>query len=192
MPVFPSSAIACNNLSFSWPDGTVVLKGLNAAFSPGRTGLIGVNGTGKSTLLRLVAGRLAPTSGSVTVSGEIGYLAQDLTLDTSITVAALLGIAAKLGAIRAIENGDVSVATFDAIGDDWDIEDRARAKLDRLGLSHISLDDTVATLSGGEAIMTALTAVLVLRPDVMLLDEQTKNGDAGARLKLCAGVASLP
>ncbi|HSZ40764.1 MAG TPA: ATP-binding cassette domain-containing protein [Trebonia sp.] len=192
MPVSSSSAIACNNLSFSWPDGTVVLKGLNAAFSPGRTGLIGVNGAGKSTLLRLIAGQLAPASGSVTVSGEIGYLAQDLTLDTSITVAALLGIAGRLDAIWAIENGDVRTATFDAVGDDWDIEDRARAELDRLGLSRVRLDDTVATLSGGEAIMTALTALLLRRPEVLLLDEPTNNLDARARRRLYAAVESWP
>jgi ABC-type multidrug transport system ATPase subunit len=58
--------------AFPWPDGTPVLKGLNAAFSPARTGLIGANGAGKSTLLRLIAGRLVPASGSVTVSGDFG------------------------------------------------------------------------------------------------------------------------
>lgn len=51
------ASIACNDLTFSWPDGTAVLDGLNLALGPGRTGLIGVNGAGKSTLLQLIAGR---------------------------------------------------------------------------------------------------------------------------------------
>lgn len=187
-----SSAIVCSDLSFSWPDGTPVLVGLNAAFSPGRTGLIGVNGAGKSTLLRLIAGRLAPTSGSVTVSGDIGYLAQDLTLDTTVPVARLLGIATKLDAIRAIENGDVRPAAFDAVGDDWDIEERARTGLARLGLGHIGLDDPAGTLSGGEAMMTALTALFLRRPEVILLDEPTNNLDIDARRTLYAAIESWP
>ena len=58
--MFSATAIVRRDLSFSWPDGTSVLTGLNAAFSPGRTGLIGVNGAGKSTLLRLIAGTADP------------------------------------------------------------------------------------------------------------------------------------
>jgi ATPase subunit of ABC transporter with duplicated ATPase domains len=166
-----------------------VLDGLNAAFGPGRTGLIGVNGSGKSTLLRLIGGELRPSSGSVTVTGDVGYLPQNLTLDTGLPVASLLGIAAARDAIRAIENGDVSEAAFSAVGDDWDVEDRARAWLDRLGLAHVGLDDPVGRLSGGETIMTALTALFVRRPSVILLDEPTNNLDLDARGRLYAAVA---
>ena len=146
-------SVVFSDLSFAWPDGRVVVSGLNASFGPGRTGLIGVNGAGKSTLLRLIAGELRPTSGSVTVAGDIGYLPQDLTLGTEVTVAELLGITAVRDAIRAIEGGDTSVASFDAVGDDWDIEDRAREWLSKLGLAHLSLDDRVGRLSGGETVL---------------------------------------
>jgi ATPase subunit of ABC transporter with duplicated ATPase domains len=186
------AAITCSGLSFSWPDGIVVLSGLSAAFSLGRTGLIGVNGSGKSTLLRLIAGRLAPSAGSVTVTGDVGYLPQDLTLDVSAPVASLLGIQPVRDAIAAIESGDVSSAPFDTVGDDWDIEDRARAELDRLGLAHVGLDDPAGNLSGGEAIMTALTALFLRRPDVILLDEPTNNLDSGARQKLYDAVDAWP
>jgi ATPase subunit of ABC transporter with duplicated ATPase domains len=186
------SAIVIADLSFSWPDGTPAFSGLNAAFSPGRTGLIGVNGSGKSTLLRLVAGRLRPGSGTVTVSGDVGYLPQDLTLDTGATVASLLGIAAARDALRAIEAGDTSDEVYSAVGDDWDIEDRARAWLDRLGLTGIGLDDRVGRLSGGEAVMTALTALFLRRPEVILLDEPTNNLDLDARRRLYAAVAAWP
>jgi ATPase subunit of ABC transporter with duplicated ATPase domains len=142
-------SVVLSDLSFTFPNGRVVLIHLSASFHAGRTGLIGQNGSGKSTLLRLIAGALRPTSGSVTATGEIGYLPQDLTLDTSATVASLLGIAAARDAIRAIEAGSVDPAAFDAVGDDWDIEDRAREQLARLGLSRIGLDDPVGRLSGG-------------------------------------------
>ena len=110
-------SVVLSDLSFSWPNGRGVLDGLNAAFSPGRTGLIGVNGAGKSTLLALIAGRLRPSSGSVTVTGDVGYLPQSLTLDADARVASLLGIAGVLDAIDAIEAGDASEAAFDAVGD---------------------------------------------------------------------------
>ncbi len=183
-------SIVLSDLSFSLPDGRVVLSRLNAAFNPGRTGLIGANGSGKSTLLRLIAGRLRPTSGSVTVTGEVGYLPQNLTLDVGATVASLLGIAPVRDAIRAIEAGSVDPAAFDAVGDDWDIEDRAREWLARLGLAHVGLDDPVGRLSGGEAVLTALSAQLLRRPAALLLDEPTNNLDLDARRRLRAAVAA--
>ncbi len=185
-------SVVLNDLSFSLPDGRVVLSKLSASFNAGRTGLIGANGSGKSTLLRLVAGVLRPTSGSVTVTGEVGYLPQSLTLDVDATVASLLGIASVRDAIRAIEAGSVEPAAFDAVGDDWDVEDRAREWLARLGLSHVGLDDPVRRLSGGETMLTALSARLLRRPAVLLLDEPTNNLDLDARRRLYAAVESWP
>jgi ATPase subunit of ABC transporter with duplicated ATPase domains len=185
-------SVVLSDLSFSFPNGRVVLSGLNAAFGPGRTGLIGVNGSGKSTLLRLITGELRATSGSVTVAGEVGYLPQDLTLDTAAPVASLLGIAAVLDAIAAIEAGDVRPELFDAVGDDWDVADRALAWLSRLGLGHVGLDDRVGRLSGGEAVLTALAALFLRRPPVIVLDEPTNNLDLDARRRLYAAVESWP
>ncbi len=181
-------SVVLSDLSFLLPNGRALLAGLNVSFTPGRTGLIGVNGSGKSTLLRLIAGQLRPTSGSVTVTGEVGYLPQDLTHHTSATVAALLGVAPARDALRAIEGGSVDPAAFDAVGDDWGIEDRAREQLARLGLGHVGLDDPAVRLSGGEAVLTALSALLLRRPAVLLLDEPTNSLDLGARQRLAEAV----
>ena len=128
-----TAAIVCSDLSFSWPDGVSVLSGLNLSIGPGRTGLIGVNGSGKSTLLKLIAGELCPGSGAVRADGEVGYLPQAITLGARRTVSDLLGIGATRDALHAIEAGETSEDTFAAVGDDWDVEERARAWLDRLG-----------------------------------------------------------
>src|SRR5579871_2306644 len=181
-------SVVLSDVSFSFPDGRVLLDKLSAAFNPGRTGLIGVNGSGKSTLLRIITGELRPASGTVTVRGEVGYLPQNLTLDADASVASLLGIAAVRDAIRAIEAGSVDPCPFDVVGDDWDVEDRAKQWLGRLGLGHVSLDDPVRRLSGGETVLTALSALLLRRPAVLLLDEPTNNLDLDARRRLGAAV----
>ncbi|MGK5553828.1 ABC-F family ATP-binding cassette domain-containing protein [Actinomadura kijaniata] len=185
-----SFAVVCSDLTFGWPDGTLVLEGLNAAFGAGRTGLVGANGAGKSTLLKLIAGELRPLSGSVDVAGSVGHLPQDLPLGTARTVADLLGVGEARAALHAIERGEATEENFTAVGDDWDVEERARAELDRLGLHHLDLDRTVATLSGGETTMVGLAALLLARPDVLLLDEPTNNLDLDARRRLYEAVAS--
>ncbi|MGH3149913.1 MAG: ABC-F family ATP-binding cassette domain-containing protein [Streptosporangiaceae bacterium] len=185
-----TAAIVCSDLSFNWPDGSPVLSGLTVSFGPGRTGLIGVNGSGKSTLLRLIAGDLRPASGTVRASGEVGYLPQAIALGTHRSVSDLLGITRARSALHAIEAGQVGEQFFAAIGDDWDVEERARAWLDRLGLGRLDLDDRVAQLSGGEAVLVALAALFLRRPAVLLLDEPTNNLDLDARRRLYDEVAA--
>ncbi|MCF6475264.1 ABC-F family ATP-binding cassette domain-containing protein [Nonomuraea sp. MG754425] len=187
-----SISIVVDHVSFAWPDGTGVLDGLDAAFPAGRTGLIGLNGSGKSTLLKIVAGELVPRTGSVSVPGVVGHLPQNVVLGAGRTVSDLLEISRTRAALHAIERGDVAEEHFAAVGDDWDVEERALAELDRLGLAHLGLDRTVGTLSGGETVMVALAAQLLKRPDVLLLDEPTNNLDLDARQRLHAAVTAWP
>jgi ATPase subunit of ABC transporter with duplicated ATPase domains len=185
----PSPAVACCGLSFAWPDGTPVLDHLDASFPTGRTGLIGRNGSGKSTLLRLVAGELRPAAGTVTVSGPVVSLAQHLP--GRATVAELLGIADARRALHAITAGNVTPANLAAVGDGWDIEERALSVLDRLRLP-ADLDRTVGTLSGGEAVLTGVAGLLLRRGAISLLDEPTNNLDRAARAVLYEAVATWP
>ncbi|MCT9138843.1 ATP-binding cassette domain-containing protein [Streptomyces violarus] len=186
------TSITVTSLSFTWPDGSPVFEGLDVAFGPGRTGLVGANGSGKSTLLKLIAGELAPADGSVRVAGEVGYLPQNVTLDTTLRVDQALGIAAQRAALHAIEAGDVAEAHFETVGDDWDVEERALATLGELGLGHVELDRTIGEVSGGESVLLRLAALLLRRPDVLLLDEPTNNLDLYARRRLYTAVQSWP
>jgi len=185
-----SASIAVSDLGFGWPDGSAVFDGLSFTLGPGRTGLIGVNGSGKSTLLRLIAGDLTPARGSVEVFGSLGYLPQEITLRSSLPVDEALGVAPQLRALAAIERGDASPENFAAVGDDWDVTERAGATLARLGLGHLGLDRTVGEISGGEAVLLGLAAQFLRRPDVLLLDEPTNNLDIAARARLYEAVAS--
>lgn len=182
--------ITCSDLSFDWPDGTPVFDGFQLAVGPGRTGLIGLNGCGKSTLLKLITGELTSTGGQLSIAGSIGHLPQTVTFDTTLRVDAALGIDTARTALHAIEAGEATEANFAAVGDDWDVEERALAALDQLGLAGIGLDRTTGELSGGECVLLRLAALLLARPDVLLLDEPTNNLDLRARRRLYAAVES--
>jgi ATPase subunit of ABC transporter with duplicated ATPase domains len=178
------SSIVVSNLSFAWPDDTPLFSELTFSVPSGRTGLVAPNGVGKSTLLRLVTGEYRPTAGAVTVDGTLGYLPQTLPFDADRSIADVLGVAPVIAALDALAAGDASEAIFAAIGDDWDVEERLRAQLDRLGLAHLALDRPLASLSGGEVVSIGLAAELLRRPDVLLLDEPTNNLDVDARRRL--------
>jgi ATPase subunit of ABC transporter with duplicated ATPase domains len=178
------SKIICSTLSFAWPDGTSVFEDLSFTVGTGRNGLVAPNGAGKSTLLKLIAGEYQPLSGSVSVDGVLGYLPQTLPLTGALTVAEVLEIEPVVRALAAIEEGDASEEHFTVIGSDWDIEERARAELDRLGLGDVALDRPLGTLSGGQIISIGMAAQLLKQPDVLLLDEPTNNLDRDARRRL--------
>ncbi|WP_243229724.1 ABC-F family ATP-binding cassette domain-containing protein [Microbacterium sp. CIAB417] len=184
------ASVTLDRVTFTWPDGSIALDAVSGSFGAGRTGLVGRNGSGKSTMLRLIAGELAPTSGTISTSDEVAYLPQRLTLDTGRRVAELLGIADALDAVRAIESGDVDPAHFDAVGDDWDIEARAAASLAEAGLDPSFLDRRVGELSGGEAVLVAIAGIRLRRAPITLLDEPTNNLDRDARAKLADMVRS--
>ncbi|GAA1211777.1 ribosomal protection-like ABC-F family protein [Pseudonocardia alaniniphila] len=180
--------VICSNLSFSWPDDTPVFRDLSFTVGGGRTGLVAPNGAGKSTLLKLIAGEYRPSGGSASVTGVLGYLPQTLPLVGDLTVAEVLGIAPVITALAAIESGDASEEHFTTIGSDWDIEERTRAQLDRLGLGDLSLTRHLRTLSGGQIVTLGLAAQLLKRPDVLLLDEPTNNLDLDARQRLYGAI----
>lgn len=180
------ASVVCTRLSFAWPDGTTVFQDLSFSVGAGRTGLVAPNGVGKTTLLRLIAGELEPTAGHVTVNGTLGYLAQNLPLAGDVTVAEVLGVATTVAALHAIEAGDAREEHFAAVGDDWDVEERSRAELDRVGLGELALDRQLGTLSGGQIVALGLAAQLLRGPDVLLLDEPSNNLDIDARHRLYA------
>lgn len=92
---------------------------------------------------------------------EVGYLPQNVTLDTGLKVDEALGIAAARAALHAIEAGDAAEEHFAAVGDDWDVEERALATLGQLGLGHVDLDRTIGEVSGGESVLLRLAALLL-------------------------------
>lgn len=178
-----SSSLLLSHASFVLPEGRTLLSDLTFTLGPGRHGIVGDNGSGKTALLRLLAGDLAPTDGTVEARGRVAYLPQRRAAAHD-TVADLLGVGPTLAALARIEGGSVDPADYDAVGEDWDLADRVAGWLDRVGLGHLGLDREASAVSGGEATLLGLVGLLLERPDVLLLDEPTNDLDRAGRDRL--------
>ena len=141
-------SITLHDLAWSTPDNHLLFSGLDLSFGGGRTGLIGRNGTGKSTLLKLITGTLTPAAGSITTSGSIGMLRQEVQVDAGTTVAAVLGVAESLGRLDRIERGEGT--DTDLAEADWLLPQRIEEALAEIGLGGLDPSRLVATLSGGQ------------------------------------------
>lgn len=172
------ASITLSNLSWSTPDGWPLFSNIDLSFNAERTGLVGRNGVGKTTLLKLVAGELQPQTGSVSVSGTIGILRQSVQVGPDETVADLFGATEALAILRRAESGEASA---DELGvADWTLEARAQAALERAGLA-AGLQTLLAALSGGQRTRAALAALIFEEPDFLILDEPTNNLDRDGR-----------
>jgi ATPase subunit of ABC transporter with duplicated ATPase domains len=157
---------------------------ITISFGNEKTGLIGDNGTGKTTLLRLLLGQLNPDNGGVYTHGNVGYLPQDFVVHVQDTIAQVLNVERKIQALHAIEAGTGTAHDQEIIGDDWDIIERTHALFSQLGLAHLALTRKLETLSGGEITRVFLASVLLKKPDFLILDEPTNNLDKPSRQAL--------
>jgi ATPase subunit of ABC transporter with duplicated ATPase domains len=174
-----SSLITLDGLSQTSPDGRVLFDNLTLAFGRERTGLVGRNGVGKTMLLRLILGELAPADGAVTVTGRVAVLRQQLQPAPGASLADLLGVAARLARLARIEAGEATRDDLEIA--DWALPQRIDEALAETGLDGVALDRLAETLSGGQATRAALAALLIAAPDVILMDEPTNNLDAEGR-----------
>ena len=173
-----SASITLSNLAWSAPDGRPLFSHLDLSFDAERTGLVGRNGVGKTTLLKLVSGELRPQSGTASVNGSIAILRQTVQVDPNETVADLLGVTEALTLLARAERGE---ATAEEVGEaDWTLEARIASALGRLGL-HARPETPLAKLSGGQRTRAALAALIFAEPDFLLLDEPTNNLDREGR-----------
>ncbi len=179
MPSLPKPVVALHGVTLATPDGRPLLANLDLVFGSDRTGLVGRNGIGKSTLLGVIAGAVRPFAGSVERSGRVAMLRQSLQAADGETLADLLGIRSALACLRRLEAGRGSLA--DAAEADWTLEPRLEAALAEVGLAGFETDRPLASLSGGQRTRAALAALLLAEPDLILLDEPTNNLDADGR-----------
>ena len=172
----PSPAIL-TSVAYATPDGTRLFSDLDLTFGLKRTGLVGRNGTGKTTILRLVSGELQPLSGSIARPDRVGLLRQLVQVEGG-TVADQFGVRDDLARLDRVEAGTGS--DEDVLEADWTLPSRMATALDAVGLA-VEPDRALTTLSGGQRTRVQLAALLFAEPDMILLDEPTNNLDADGR-----------
>ena len=173
-----SASIVLAKCSWSTPDGRPLFSDLELTFGPERAGLVGRNGIGKTTLLKLISGELRPHTGAVAVHGTLGFLRQTVQVSDDGTVADLFGIKEALALLRRAENAGATAAEL--VDADWTLEARVAAALARVGLD-TNPETHLATLSGGQVTRARLAALIFSEPDFLLLDEPTNNLDREGR-----------
>ncbi len=198
MAVAPQFIYTMRGLRRFYPPDREVLKGINLSFYPGaKIGVIGSNGSGKSSLLRIMAGEDDGFTGEARLTPDftVGYLAQEPQLDPSKDVAG--NVAEGVGQVKRLvdrynevceafgapdadieallaEQADLQVK-IDAAGA-WELDRTFEIAMDALQLPPGDAD--VTTLSGGERRRVALCRLLLSKPDLLLLDEPTNHLDA--------------
>ena len=182
-------SIIVSDLGYCFPDRTPLFSHLNFTVAPhGKVALIGNNGTGKSTLLKIIAGCLSAVEGSVLCPSQPYYVPQHIGL-LNRTIAAALGVSDKLIALKAILNGSLSQADYDKLADDWELEVRLADALAYWGLVGIDPEMPIDNLSGGEKTKVFLAGLQIHQPEVVLLDEPTNHLDLSVRQRLYGYIA---
>ena len=203
--------VVVSRLAYSHPGGDRLFSDVSFRLSPGdHVGLVGANGVGKTTLLRILAGELSPDEGDVSLGGVVGYMAQDVgAVDDARTVRGLLLSLAPLALRRAGESvleceaqlaaGDdaagmrlgTAIADWSSLGG-YELEgqwDAACRRIVRAGFDELA-DRPSVTLSGGERKRLVLDVLFASDADVLLLDEPDNFLDVPAKLALERQIAA--
>lgn len=171
------------DLSYTIPDKHLLFSNINLTVSSGdKLSLIGNNGTGKSTLLKIIAGELfADDGGTLALDTKPYYVPQLFPQDPLFSVAQGLGANHKLCALAQITKGNISERYYDALDNDWGVEERCLQALSFWGLEGLSLETPFDRLSGGEKTKVYLAGIHIHHPDLILLDEPTNHLDISGR-----------
>lgn len=183
-----STILNASNVTVRYNDRMILDTATLAIDEGQRLGLVGRNGCGKTTFLKLLAGQLAPDSGDVTRRRDlvVSYLSQDFTLDPALTVREnaragadhVLNLIAEFEALPADSTRHAALEQRIQALEGWTLDARVEA-----ALSHLNCppgDRAITNLSGGEKRRIALARALVARPDCLLLDEPTNHLDPEA------------
>jgi ATPase subunit of ABC transporter with duplicated ATPase domains len=146
--------------------------------------LIGNNGIGKSTLLKIIAGILPPSSGVLHCESKSYYMPQIFGQFNELTVAQAIGVDKKLKALSEIVSGNVTETNIALLNDDWTIEKRCMEALSCWKLEELDLNQKMETLSGGQKTKVFLAGISISQPEMVLLDEPSNHLDMDGRTLL--------
>jgi ATPase subunit of ABC transporter with duplicated ATPase domains len=177
--------LVIQNLTYIHPDKDLLFKNINLTINcRNKVALIGNNGTGKSTLLKIIAGIFKPSGGCVYTDDLPYYVPQIFGQYNHLTVAQALQIETKLQALKEITDGNMTETNIATLNDDWTVEERSIEALKLWNLENLKWSQKIETLSGGQKTGIFLAGISIHQPKLVLLDEPSNHLDASARQRL--------
>ncbi|MGH2624079.1 MAG: ATP-binding cassette domain-containing protein, partial [Sphingobacterium sp.] len=177
--------INLQNATYIHPNKEVLFEDLNFTVNKQeKIALIGNNGIGKSTLLKIIAGQLPLSSGQLSYASSPYYIPQILDSYNGLSISQALGVSQKLTAFQQILAGKLTEENMEMLNDDWTIEDRIHAALGDVGLSNMDLATKIGRLSGGQKTKVFLAGIFIQDPEIVLLDEPSNHLDSKGRALL--------
>ncbi|MCM2369948.1 ABC-F family ATP-binding cassette domain-containing protein [Aporhodopirellula aestuarii] len=173
-----AKSISVTGVTFRLPNRAPLFTDLHVSFGALRTGIVGRNGVGKTTLFKLIRGELQPNSGSISVVGTTAVLDQLVHVDEQRTIADVFSVSAELAILKRIAEGIGTESDFSNA--DWTLETRIATALGRLGLD-FPADRRIALMSGGQRTRVGIASLLFSEVDFLLLDEPTNHLDRDGR-----------
>ncbi|MEB7934348.1 ATP-binding cassette domain-containing protein [Enterobacter quasiroggenkampii] len=170
-----------HQVTCQFPTGDTLFGPLNLSLEPSLCALVGRNGSGKTRLLRLLAGLDEPATGHIERFGSHAWVAQQHVISSQTTLAELLGYDAIFAARKRIDSGDYQPDDLALLDGYWDIAERLSEAFINAKLPPFDPDKPAGELSGGERIRALLCGAFTAEADFMLLDEPTNHLDRQGR-----------
>lgn len=184
-----SPSFILHQVTCQFATGDTLFGPLNFSLEPSLCALVGRNGSGKTRLLRLLAGLDEPASGHIERFGTHAYVAQQHDISPHTTLAQLLGYEAIFAARKRIDTGEYQPEDLERLDGFWDIGDRLSEAFREAQLPAFAPDRLAAELSGGERIRALLCGAFTANADFLLLDEPTNHLDQQGRAWFYARLA---
>ena len=174
--------LTIQNLSYIHPNKDLLFNSINLTVNSGeKIALIGNNGVGKSTLLKIITGVSDPSDGILKIDTQPYYIPQIFGQYNHLSIAEALGIDKKLKAFHEILNGNISEENYDLLHEDWSIEERCSKALNEWKLYDLDLWQKMEMLSGGQKTKVFLAGIAIHQPNLVLLDEPSNHLDNEGR-----------
>ena len=176
-----SPSFILHQVTCQFPTGDTLFGPLNLTLEPSLCALVGRNGSGKTRLLRLLAGLDEPATGHIERFGSHAWVAQQHVISPQTTLAELLGYDAIFTARKRIDSGDYQPDDLELLDGHWDVAERLSEAFINAELPPFDPDKPAGELSGGERIRALLCGAFTAEADFMLLDEPTNHLDRQGR-----------